>query len=90
MAYFLCRLSVYTSGITSDASANCFIRPGIRQCHCVGDGLFVSRDRSFGVVMWEMATLACQPYPGKSNEEVLKYVVDGGLMEKPEECPDRL
>ena len=37
-----------------------------------------------------MATLACQPYPGKSNEEVLKYVVDGGLMEKPEECPERL
>ena len=52
--------------------------------------LFVSCNRSFGVVMWEMATLACQPYPGKSNEEVLKYVVDGGLMEKPEECPDRL
>lgn len=46
--------------------------------------------RSFGVVMWEMATLAAQPYPGKSNEEVLKYVVDGGVMEKPEECPDRL
>jgi len=41
-------------------------------------------------VLWEMATLACQPYPGKSNEEVLKYVVDGGLMEKPEECPERL
>ena len=52
--------------------------------------VFDSRGRSFGVVMWEMATLACQPYPGKSNEEVLKYVVDGGLMEKPEECPDRL
>lgn len=42
------------------------------------------------MVMWEMATLAAQPYPGKSNEEVLKYVVDGGVMEKPEECPDRL
>lgn len=56
------------------------------------DGLFTSNSDvwSFGVVMWEMATLACQPYPGKSNEEVLKYVVDGGLLEKPEECPDRL
>ncbi|KAL9987226.1 hypothetical protein ACROYT_G001497 [Oculina patagonica] len=56
------------------------------------DGVFTSYSDvwSFGVVMWEMATLACQPYPGKSNEEVLKYVVDGGLMEKPEECPDRL
>nr|XP_058940896.1 putative insulin-like peptide receptor [Pocillopora verrucosa] len=56
------------------------------------DGVFTSYSDvwSFGVVMWEMATLAAQPYPGKSNEEVLKYVVDGGVMEKPEECPDRL
>ena len=37
-----------------------------------------------------MATLAAQPYPGKSNEEVLKYVVEGGLLEKPEDCPERL
>lgn len=56
------------------------------------DGVFTSYSDvwSFGVVMWEMATLAAQPYPGKSNEEVLKYVVDGEVMEKPEECPDRL
>lgn len=56
------------------------------------DGVFTSNSDvwSYGVVLWEMASLACQPYPGKSNEEVLKYVVDGGLMEKPEECPERL
>jgi len=30
--------------------------------------------RSYGVVLWEMATLAAQPYQGLSNEEVLKYV----------------
>jgi len=66
------------------AQASCKVR-----CE-VNEVVLVCINRSFGVVVWEMATLACQPYPGKSNEEVLKYVVDGGLMEKPEECPDRL
>ena len=37
-----------------------------------------------------MATLAAQPYPGKSNEDVLAFVVDGGILEQPEDCPDRL
>ena len=46
--------------------------------------------RSFGVVLWEMATLAAQPYQGLANEQVLKYVIDGGIMEKPEGCPDKL
>jgi hypothetical protein len=47
-------------------------------------------DRSYGVVLWEMATLAAQPYQGLSNEEVLRYVLNGRVMEKPEDCPDRL
>ena len=46
--------------------------------------------RSYGVVLWEMATLAAQPYQGLSNEEVLKYVGNGGLMVAPEGCPTRL
>lgn len=46
--------------------------------------------RSYGVVLWEMATLAAQPYQGLSNDQVLKFVVDGKIMEKPEHCPDRL
>jgi insulin receptor len=45
---------------------------------------------SFGVVLWEMATLASQPYQGLTNEQVLKYVIDGGVMERPEGCPIRL
>jgi serine/threonine protein kinase len=45
---------------------------------------------SYGVVLWEMATLAAQPYPGFSNEEVLHYVKDGGILDKPEGCPARL
>lgn len=56
------------------------------------DGVFTSQSDvwSYGIVIWEMATLASQPYQGLSNEQVLKYVIDGGIMEKPENCPDRL
>ena len=56
------------------------------------DGLFTSPSDvwSFGVVLWEIATLAAQPYQGLSNEDVLHHVVSGGLMQKPEGCPDRL
>lgn len=46
--------------------------------------------RSYGIVLWEMATLAAQPYPGKSNEDVLSFVIDGGILEQPDDCPDRL
>jgi len=42
------------------------------------------------VVLWEMATLAEQPYQGMANEEVLYYVIGGGIMDKPERCPNRL
>lgn len=53
------------------------------------DGVFTSQSDvwSYGVVLWEMATLASQPYQGLSNEQVLKYVMHGGTMEKPENCP---
>ena len=46
--------------------------------------------RSFGVVLWEIVTLAAQPYQGLSNEQVLKFVVDGGVLEELESCPVQL
>lgn len=56
------------------------------------DGVFSSATDvwSYGVVLWEMATLASQPYQGLSNEQVLRYVKDGGVMEAPENCPEQL
>lgn len=56
------------------------------------DGVFTSSSDvfSFGVVLWEMATLASQPYQGLSNDQVLRYVIEGGVMERPENCPDKL
>lgn len=46
--------------------------------------------RSFGVVLWEISSLAEQPYQGLSNEQVLKFVMDGGCLERPENCAERL
>lgn len=46
--------------------------------------------RSFGVVLWEIVTLAEQPYQGLSNEQVLKFVMDGGVLEELESCPLQL
>ncbi|XP_022901274.1 insulin-like receptor isoform X1 [Onthophagus taurus] len=56
------------------------------------DGVFSSSSDiwSYGVVLWEMATLASQPYQGLSNDQVLRYVIDSGIMERPENCPDKL
>lgn len=53
------------------------------------DGIFTTYSDvwSFGIVLWEMSTLASQPYAGMSNEEVLKFVVEGGRMFEPEDCP---
>jgi len=50
----------------------------------------ISFRRSFGVVLWEIATLAEQPYQGMSNEQVLRFVMEGELLDKPDNCPDML
>ncbi|KAM4572503.1 insulin-like growth factor 1a receptor [Odontesthes bonariensis] len=56
------------------------------------DGVFTTMSDvwSFGVVLWEIATLAEQPYQGLSNEQVLRFVMEGGLLDKPDNCPDML
>uniref|UniRef100_A0A0A1WF79 Tyrosine-protein kinase receptor n=1 Tax=Zeugodacus cucurbitae TaxID=28588 RepID=A0A0A1WF79_ZEUCU len=45
---------------------------------------------SYGVVLWEIVTLASQPYPGYSNDQVLRFVIEGGVMERPDNCPDKI
>ena len=64
-----------------------------RAPHAVGlrGGFFCGGcSRSFGVVLWEIATLAEQPYQGLSNEQVLRFVMDSGVLERPENCPEKL
>jgi len=41
---------------------------------------------SYGVLMWEIATLGSTPYPGISGSEVMKKVKEGHRLEKPEHC----
>ncbi|XP_073699705.1 insulin-like growth factor 1 receptor [Garra rufa] len=56
------------------------------------DGVFTAHSDcwSFGVVLWEISTLSEQPYQGLSNEQVLKFVMDGGYLDRPENCPERM
>jgi serine/threonine protein kinase len=45
---------------------------------------------SYGVVMWEIATLGCRPYSNVSNRSVLPTLMEGYRMEKPANCSDEL
>ncbi|CAL1547875.1 unnamed protein product [Lymnaea stagnalis] len=56
------------------------------------DGIFTTMSDiwSYGVVLWEMVTLAEQPYQGLSNEEVLRFVGEGRVMSAPLGCPEDL
>lgn len=58
----------------------------------IRDGKFNSQSDvwSFGVVLWEMATLAEVPYQGLANDQVMSYVKEGKKMQRPENCPDIL
>ncbi|XP_060591806.1 tyrosine-protein kinase transmembrane receptor Ror-like isoform X2 [Ruditapes philippinarum] len=42
---------------------------------------------AFGVVLWEIFSYGRQPYYGHTNEEVIKFLDEGILLQRPEECP---
>lgn len=56
----------------------------------LSDGVFTSDSDiwSFGVVLFEILTLAEIPYQGLSNEEVLHHVLHKGLLNVPRNCPE--
>lgn len=56
------------------------------------DGVFTSQSDvwAFGVLMWEITSLGQQPYPARTNLEVLHYVRAGGRLPKPLNCPPTL
>ncbi|KAJ7384385.1 Fibroblast growth factor receptor 1 [Desmophyllum pertusum] len=45
---------------------------------------------SFGVLMWELATMGGIPYPGISNTELYKLLKTGYRMSKPDMCSNKL
>ncbi|XP_043520805.1 proto-oncogene tyrosine-protein kinase ROS isoform X2 [Frieseomelitta varia] len=56
------------------------------------DGVFTSQSDvwAFGVLMWEITSLGQQPYPARTNIEVLHHVRAGGRLPKPLNCPSAL
>ncbi|XP_054714385.1 leukocyte tyrosine kinase receptor-like [Uloborus diversus] len=53
------------------------------------DGIFTSKTDvwSFGVLLWEVISLGYMPYPGRFNQEVMQFVMSGGRLEPPTNCP---
>lgn len=58
----------------------------------LSDGVFTSDSDvwSFGVVLYEILTLAEIPYQGFSNEEVLHHVLRKGMLNIPRNCPETI
>ena len=55
----------------------------------VVDGVFTSQSDvwSFGIIMYEVMVLGEQPYAGMSNDEVINYIRQGGILSQPTGCP---
>jgi serine/threonine protein kinase len=45
---------------------------------------------SFGVLLWELFSYGLLPYPGLSNEEVVKGIMAGDRLSCPEGCPNKI
>nr|XP_049461589.1 mucin-5AC [Anopheles coluzzii] len=45
---------------------------------------------AFGIVLWEIATLGCTPYPSLSGREVVRSVPNGARPEVPADCRPEL
>lgn len=56
------------------------------------DGVFTSQSDiwAFGILCWEIMTMGQQPYPARTNIEVLHYVRGGGRLDRPIDCPEEL
>ncbi|XP_053397738.1 proto-oncogene tyrosine-protein kinase ROS-like isoform X2 [Mercenaria mercenaria] len=54
------------------------------------DGVFTTQSDiwAFGVLMWEVVTFGQQPYPARTNIDVLHFVRSGGRLDRPESCPE--
>nr|XP_023406728.1 tyrosine-protein kinase Blk isoform X4 [Loxodonta africana] len=45
---------------------------------------------SFGILLMEIVTYGCVPYPGMSNPEVIRSLEQGYRMPRPDSCPPEL
>ena len=53
------------------------------------DGLFSSKTDvwAFGILLWEVFSMGCMPYPGCGNQEVMEMVSTGARLKPPSNCP---
>lgn len=59
---------------------------------CLVDGVFSCQSDvwAWGVLCWEVLSMGQQPYPARTNRQVLAYVRAGGSPTAPPNCPHRL
>ena len=57
----------------------------LRSCYSTRSDLWAA-----AVVMWEVLTRGRRPYSGVSAEQTAVYVLNGGRLERPDDCPRRL
>ncbi|XP_014362622.2 proto-oncogene tyrosine-protein kinase ROS isoform X1 [Papilio machaon] len=59
---------------------------------CLVDGIFSCQSDvwAWGVLCWEILSLGQQPYPARTNRQVLDYVRAGGTPDRPPNCPPAL
>ncbi|XP_038213359.1 vascular endothelial growth factor receptor 1 isoform X2 [Zerene cesonia] len=59
---------------------------------CMTDRIFSTQSDiwSFGIVLWELFSLAKTPYPNISPTNLLKWLLEGHRLEKPTYADDRL
>ena len=51
-------------------------------------GLRLSLQWSYGVVVWELLTRGCLPYPDVDSFNIRNFVVKGHRMAQPRQSPD--
>jgi fibroblast growth factor receptor 1 len=45
---------------------------------------------SFGILLWEIATLGSTPYPGMDKDQIMKEIKKGYRLQKPSHCDREL